>query len=533
MTAKRRPKGSGSIYVLKDGTVVGRYEVETPSGETKRKYVRGKTKREVAAKSAKAIAERDAGIVYDSEGLTVERYLVEHWLESIRDKVRPGTYKPYEAIVRLHVIPTLGNTKLEKLTALQLEKLYRQKFMEGLSARRVRYIHVTIRKALKDAVRLQRLPRNVADAAIPPQASKRKIKPLTQEQLRTLLDAAKGDKLEALYVLAITTGMRQGELLGLQWKDIDLDEGTLTVNRSVYDGEINPPKTEAGNRTIRLSKLAIAALRQHRLNAARQRISEWVFPNSKGESGARLLIIDPLSAFMRGDPNKDSDVRKALTPLAKMAEHKGVAVLVVRHFNKNIDTRALYRGGGSIGIIGAARSALVVVQHPDDDELRVLVPQKSNLSKKAQSLAYTTGTAENGAARVEWKGTVDLDAEELLTTDKSEEARAKLWITDRLNDGPLPSSEIEAAAKEAGISISTLKRAKSKLPVVSKKDGPNGEWRWHLVQEVQEGQGCQEDQEAQQVQESQDGHKGTESDCECEGRGCLICLTQPLPIYDT
>jgi hypothetical protein len=163
----------------------------------------------------------------------------------------------------------------------------------------------------------------------------------------------------------------------------------------------------------------------------------------------------------------------------------------------------------------------------------VLVPQKSNLSKKAQSLAYTTVTAENGAARVEWKGTVDLDAEELLTTDKSEEARAKLWITDRLNDGPLQSSEIEAAAKEAGISISTLKRAKFKLPVVSKKDGPNGEWRWHLVQEVQEGQGCQEDQEAQQVQESQDGHKGTESDCECEGRGCLICLTQPLPIYDT
>src|SRR3712207_8891981 len=89
MTAKRRSKGSGSIYVLKDGTVVGRYEVETPSGETKRKYVRGKTKREVAAKLAKAIAERDAGIVYDSEGLTVERYLVEHWLESIRDKVRP------------------------------------------------------------------------------------------------------------------------------------------------------------------------------------------------------------------------------------------------------------------------------------------------------------------------------------------------------------------------------------------------------------------------------------------------------------
>ena len=207
---------------------------------------------------------------------------MEHWLVSIRDNVRSGTYRPYEAIVRLHVNPTLGSTKLEKLTTLQLEKLYRQKLGEGLLARRVRYIHVTIRKALKDAVRLQLLPRNVADVAIPPKATKSKVKPLTQDQLRTLLDAAKGDKLEALYVLAITTGMRQGELLGLQWKDIDLDAGTLRVNRSVYDGEINPPKTEAGNRTIKLPKLALVALKQHRVSAAKQRIAEWVFPNVNG-----------------------------------------------------------------------------------------------------------------------------------------------------------------------------------------------------------------------------------------------------------
>jgi integrase len=76
--------------------------------------------------------------------------------------------------------------------------------------------------------------------------------------------------------------MRQGELLGLQWKDIDLDAGTLRVNRSVYDGEINPPKISAGRRTIRLSKLAVVALKQHRVNTARRRISEWVFPNARG-----------------------------------------------------------------------------------------------------------------------------------------------------------------------------------------------------------------------------------------------------------
>jgi len=102
--------------------------------------------------------------------------------------------------------------------------------------------------------------------------------------MRTLLDAAKGDRLECLYVLAITTGMRQGELIGLQWKDVDLDGGTLQVNRSVYEGVVSPPKTNAGRRTIRLSKLALSALRQHRVNAATRsvRISEWVFPNANG-----------------------------------------------------------------------------------------------------------------------------------------------------------------------------------------------------------------------------------------------------------
>jgi len=137
---------------------------------------------------------------------------------------------------------------------------------------------------LKDAVRLQLLSRNVADAAIPPRQVKSEIEPLTQDQMRTLLDTARGDNLYALYVLAITTGMRQGELIGLMWKDVDLDAATLRVNRSVYEGVTNPPKTSAGRRTIRLSKLAQSALKQHRIDAATrsERISEWVFPNANG-----------------------------------------------------------------------------------------------------------------------------------------------------------------------------------------------------------------------------------------------------------
>ena len=122
---KRRPKGEGSVYRRKDGRVVGEYE--DANGRTRYITSKAMTKAEMKARVRKALDDRDNGIAYDSENLTVERYLLEHWLASIHGKVRPGTFRPYEAIVRLHVNPTLGKTKLEKLTAIQLEKLYRQK----------------------------------------------------------------------------------------------------------------------------------------------------------------------------------------------------------------------------------------------------------------------------------------------------------------------------------------------------------------------------------------------------------------------
>ena len=135
---KRRPKGEGSVYRRKDRRVVGEYV--DANGRTRYITSKTKTKREMQAIVRKALEDRDKGIAYDNENLTVERYFVEHWLVSVRDNVRPGTYRPYEAIVRLHIVPTLGRTKLDKLSALQLEKLYRSKLDTGLSARRVRYI---------------------------------------------------------------------------------------------------------------------------------------------------------------------------------------------------------------------------------------------------------------------------------------------------------------------------------------------------------------------------------------------------------
>ena len=275
---KRRAKGDGSVYQRRDGRFVGEYD----DSNGKRRYVSGKSKADIRAKLRKALADKEAGIaLVENPSLGV---FLDRWLDSVRDTLRPGSFKPYEAIVRLHLKPTLGKTKLAKLTALHLQTLYHTKLEEGLSPRRVQYIHVTLHKALKDAEQWNLVRRNVADYVKPPKPVVSPIQPLTQDQLRKLLEAARGEKHYALYVLAVTTGMRQGELLGIQWKDIDLDGGKLRVNRSVYNGVISPPNTIAGRRTIRLSKLAIAALISHRTHQAQQRISEWVF------SGSSLLV---------------------------------------------------------------------------------------------------------------------------------------------------------------------------------------------------------------------------------------------------
>jgi integrase len=182
-------------------------------------------------------------------------------------------------VVRVHIRPALGEIKLERLTALHVQNLYQQKLDSGVSLRRVLYIHVTLHKALKQAVKWLLIPRNVTDAVERPKPVSREIEPFTEEQIQKLLEAAKGDRLEALYVLAVTTGMRQGEILGLQWKDVDLGEGKLRVNRTIFGGVLSPPKTKKSRRSIKLSKVTLLKLLEHR---RKQNASKWVFSTKSG-----------------------------------------------------------------------------------------------------------------------------------------------------------------------------------------------------------------------------------------------------------
>jgi integrase len=191
----------------KSGLYMACYTIQTPTGP-KRKTPYGKTRREVGERLTKAKADRDGGLVFDADNIKLGGYLGRWLTDSVRDTVRPTTFERYEQIVRLHLRPVLGQLKLKNLTSAHVRGLYRQKLDAGLAPRTVQYVHVTLHKALEQAIADGLIPRNATEAVKPPQVRREEMRPLTAKQVRILFDAAKGDRLAALYVLAVTTGLR-------------------------------------------------------------------------------------------------------------------------------------------------------------------------------------------------------------------------------------------------------------------------------------------------------------------------------------
>jgi integrase len=269
MRKKQQGNGAGMVYPRKnkDGKIIGyRGAYHGPDG--KRRYVSAKKKSDAEREFRQAMTDADRGLVFDAGSLTVEAYLKRWLTDSVRNTVRSTTFERYEQITRIHIVPEIGRLKLKALTPAHVRGLYQEK-LQSLSPRSVRYVHVTLHKALKLAVQDGLIPRNVTEAVKPPQIQKEEMRPLTSGQAKTLLKfvRSEADRLEALYVMAVTTGLRQGELLGLKWDDVDLEAGTLQVRRTLTTGKSGPvlssPKTKGSRRTVRLSQTALIALRSH------------------------------------------------------------------------------------------------------------------------------------------------------------------------------------------------------------------------------------------------------------------------------
>lgn len=240
--------------------------------------VRG-TKREAEAELSRIIAEVDSGGFADPGTITVEEYF-KRWLEHVATKTSAKTHERYAGIVRLGIVPHLGSAKLSKLRPMDIQTFYadalsrgRARTQGGLSQRTVLHYHRILSQALKQAVRWQLLPRNPADAVEPPRPEQRDMVVLDGEQMIKLLDGSRGTPLYIPVLLAITTGMRRGEVLALRWSDVDLDRASLavtqTLEKSKKDGlRFKQPKTKRSRRNISLASITVEALRKHRLEQA-------------------------------------------------------------------------------------------------------------------------------------------------------------------------------------------------------------------------------------------------------------------------
>ena len=199
--------------------------------EMKHKYLYIKTRKKVQEKLAAVLQDQKQGMLVATPQQTVGQFLTD-WLEQThKHSVRPRTYERYEEAIRLHLVPVLGKHRLQKLSAQHVQAFYARMTGEGLSPSTVNYYHSVLHNALGTAVNWGLVPRNVCDLVTPPRKVRFEIQPFTPEQVQSFFDAIAGHMWEALFTLALATGMRQGELLALKWQDINFTTGILQVRR--------------------------------------------------------------------------------------------------------------------------------------------------------------------------------------------------------------------------------------------------------------------------------------------------------------
>jgi integrase len=256
----RRGNGEGTIYQRPDGTWRGQ---ATIAG--RRVGVSGKTRREVQTGVRQLLGDADRGVLPPPERRTLGQHL-EQWLEhGVRHTRRPRTWQTYRERARLYVLPSLGRVRLTQLEPAHLQRLYGELLARGLAPQTVHHAHSLIRAALGQAVAWGLIPRNVATLVKAPRVERAEIPVLDAAQARQLRVAAGATRWGPLIAVALATGMRQGELLGLQWGDVDLDAGLIRVRRQLgRDKTLAEVKTAKGRRSIDVPASTVTILREHR-----------------------------------------------------------------------------------------------------------------------------------------------------------------------------------------------------------------------------------------------------------------------------
>lgn len=264
--AKIRGKNEGSIHQRKNGT--WRAQV---SLEGQRLSFTAKSKRECQEWVKKTVLQIDHGLTYASTTVSLDDHL-ENWLAITKASRQHSTWLHYEHLVRKYVHPHLGVLKLKDLRPDQVQSLYNNLLSDNVGVPTINKIHIMLHSALGYALKAGLINRNVTDAVIPPKAPAKEMKILDESQVSQMLIAARSSRSEALLHLAVATGMRQMELLGLKWVDLDWVKQTLKVKRQLVRSkpgsvEFVPPKTKHGRRTVALGSHTIEVLRQQYENS--------------------------------------------------------------------------------------------------------------------------------------------------------------------------------------------------------------------------------------------------------------------------
>lgn len=288
--ARRRGNHEGSLYFHK----TRRRWCAQVSLDGKRLTKYGKTQKECRDWMKEMLSKIEGGLTFDGTRITAGNF-IDTWLEGKEISRRSKTVLQYRQIAKQHIVPVLGHLRLQDVTPSHIKQLYALKREEGRGARTIQLIHAVLYNVLKQAVRERTLVHNPMDAVERPKVEQKEMQTLNEEQSRQFLIAASGSAYEMIYYLALVTGMREGELLGLKWADIAWDKGILFIQRQLQEipgrGYVFiPPKTRSGRRHIRLGQATIRRLRDHQRQQEAMKVEiaeKWqdkdlVFPTSLG-----------------------------------------------------------------------------------------------------------------------------------------------------------------------------------------------------------------------------------------------------------
>jgi integrase len=342
MNRKRRGRGEGSIYQRADGLWVGSVSLGyKPNGKRDRRTVYGDTKQEVQQKLRLVQASYYLGELKEPSTMTVAAWLT-CWLDStVKPRCSPTTYERREQVVRLHLTPHLGHLRLQKVEPMHVHGLLAALERKGESLWNRQSAINVLNNAFAAAKRFKLVTVNPLDGLPRPKPAEPEMVVLSEAQLRRFLAACRGRRLAALFVVAAATGLRQGELLGLAWQDIDFDAATVAVRRTLARTKagfvLKQPKSKSSRRTVTLPPAAVAALREHRkAMLAEGNIKAPVFCTRAGghvgRSDLRLRMLRPILARANAGGGE---------PLPEFRFHD------LRHTHASL----LLRGGGSLKAI--------------------------------------------------------------------------------------------------------------------------------------------------------------------------------------